>query len=129
MVEAGAQLIDSKQVKMVLDTVLINKDGKYVINRDFVGRDASYILEKSGVPLQGKPRLVVAITEKEHPFVTTEMLMPVMPVVYVKDVDEAIECAVWAERGCHHSAHMHSKNVESLTKASMALLPPMAAST
>ena len=76
---------------------------------------------RAGIPVQGSPRLVVAITTKDHPFVTTEMLMPVMPVVYVEDVDEAIECAVEAEHGNHHSAHMHSTNVENLSRASRML--------
>ena len=104
-----------------MQTVLIEKDGKYTINRDFVGRDAAYLLRSAGIPVQGEPRLVVTITKRDHPFVTTEMLMPVMPVVYVKNVDEAIACAVEAEHGCHHSAHMHSTNIENLSKASAAL--------
>ena len=121
MVDAGAQLIDPAEADKLLATVLINKDGKYVINRDFVGRDVAYLLKSAGIAVRGEPKLVVAITRKDHPFVTTEMLMPVMPVVYVKDVDEAIACAVEAENGCHHSAHMHSMNVENLSRASMAL--------
>ena len=121
MIKSGAQLIDSAQAQKLLETVLINKDGKYVINRNYVGRDAAYLLQSAGIPVQGSPRLVVAITTKDHPFVTTEMLMPVMPVVYVEDVEEAIECAVEAEHGNHHSAHMHSTNIENLSRASQRL--------
>lgn len=121
MVRNGAQLIDGAQAQKLLDTVLLKKDGKYVINRDYVGRDAAYLLESAGIPVQGNPRLVVTITTKDHPFVTTEMLMPVMPVVFVENVDEAIACAVEAEHGNHHSAHMHSTNVENLSRASQAL--------
>ena len=121
MVRAGAQLIDTKQAQQLLDTVLIHKDGKYTINRDYVGRDAAYLLKSAGIPVEGEPKLVVTVTAKDHPFVTTEMLMPVMPVVFVKDADEAIACAVEAEHGCHHSAHMHSTNIENLSRASAAL--------
>ncbi len=121
MVRNGAQLIDGAQAQKLLDTVLLKKDGKYVINRDFVGRDAAYLLQSAGIPVQGNPRLVVTVTTKDHPFVTTEMLMPVMPVVFVENVDEAIACAVEAEHGNHHSAHMHSTNVENLSRASQAL--------
>lgn len=121
MVYAGAQLIDSKQAEALLATVLENKDGKYSPNRAYVGRDAAYLLESAGIPVVGKPKIVVTVTDKDHPFVTTEMLMPVMPVVYVNDVDEAIDCAVEAEHGNHHSAHMHSTNVDNLTKAANAL--------
>ena len=36
-------------------------------------------------------------------------------------VDEAIEKAVIAENGCHHTAMMHSKNVDNLTKMGRAI--------
>ena len=121
MVRSGAQLIDSAQAQRLLETVLIKKDSGYVINRAFVGRDAGYLLKSAGIPVQGEPKLVVTVTTKDHPFVTTEMLMPVMPVVFVEDVNEAIDCAVEAEHGNHHSAHMHSTNVENLSRASQAL--------
>lgn len=121
MVRAGAQLIDSTEAQKLLSTVLIEKDGRYTIHRDFVGRDAAHLLRSAGIPVKGEPRLIVAITRRDHPFVTTEMLMPVMPVVYVKDVDEAIECAIEAEHGFHHSAHMHSTNIDNLSRASAAL--------
>ena len=121
MIRAGAQLINVKETQQLLDTVLIKKGDKYTIHRDYVGRDAAYLLKSAGITVQGEPRLVVAITDKYHPFVTTEMLMPVMPVVYVKNVDEAIDCAVEAEQGNHHSAHMHSTNVDNLSRAAAAL--------
>ena len=122
MVKAGAQLIDPKETEQLLNTVLINKEGKWVINKKFVGHSASYLLEKAGIPIKIEdPKCIVTITTRDHPFVQTEMMMPVMAVVYVKDVDEAIACAVQAEHGCHHSAHMHSMNVKSLSKAEAAL--------
>ena len=38
--------------------------------------------------------------------------MPVLPVVRVDNVDEAIELAVKVEHGNRHTAVMHSTNVE-----------------
>ncbi len=121
MTEAGAQLITPDQVENLIKTILIYSDGKYTINRKFVGRDAQTLLNAAGIPLVGQPRLITAIVRKDHPLVTTEMLMPVLPVVYVRDVDEAIRLAVEAEGGCHHSAHMHSRNVDHLARAARAL--------
>ncbi|MDU3772071.1 MAG: aldehyde dehydrogenase family protein, partial [Escherichia coli] len=51
-----------------------------------------------------------------HPFVVHELMMPVLPVVRVDNVDEAIELAVKVEHGNRHTAVMHSTNVEKLTK-------------
>ena len=42
--------------------------------------------------------------------------MPILPLVRVKDVDMAIDMAVRVEHGFRHTAIMHSRNVEKLTK-------------
>ena len=42
--------------------------------------------------------------------------MPVLPVVRVENVDKAIELAVKVEQGNRHTAIMHSKNVDNLTR-------------
>ena len=47
--------------------------------------------------------------------------MPILPIVRVRDLDEAIEKAVLAEHGNRHTAIMHSKNVEHLTKFARAI--------
>ena len=49
------------------------------------------------------------------------MMMPVLAIVRVKDIDEAIDLAVQAEHGNRHSAHIHSKNVDNLTKFAKAV--------
>ena len=121
MQQHGAYLIRGEDIDKIVRTVLLQKDGKYVINRKFVGRDATYIMDQSGVPYTGSPRLVIAEVDRRHPFVVTEMLMPVLGMVRVRDVGEAIEEAVIAERGCWHSAIMHSTNVKNMTKAAKAL--------
>jgi aldehyde dehydrogenase len=43
-------------------------------------------------------------------------MMPFIPVVRVKNVDEAIKEAVKAEHGYKHTAIMHSRNIDALTK-------------
>ena len=47
--------------------------------------------------------------------------MPVLGCVRCENVDQAIDWAVWAERGCWHSALMHSTNYLNMTKAARAL--------
>jgi propionaldehyde dehydrogenase len=51
----------------------------------------------------------------------TEQLMPVLPVVRVKDFEEALECAVKAECGYRHTAMIHSRNLERISRFSQAL--------
>ena len=117
----GAWRISGADIDKVVRTVLLEKNGKHVINRKFVGRDATYILQESGVSYRGNPRLVIAEVDKYHPFVMVEMLMPVLGIVRVKDIDEAVAEAVRAERGCHHSAMIHSTNIKHMTQAAAAL--------
>ena len=47
--------------------------------------------------------------------------MTILGVVRAKNIDDAIEKCVWLEHGNRHSAHMHSKNVENLTKFGKAI--------
>jgi propionaldehyde dehydrogenase len=39
----------------------------------------------------------------------------------MKDVDEAIDFAVLVERGCRHSAMIHSRDIEKLSRMSKAM--------
>ncbi len=114
----GAFRVYGEDIEKIIRTVLIKKeDGKYVINRKFVGRDATYILKESGVSYTGDPRLVIAEVDKYHPFVTVEMLMPVLAIVRVADINEAITEAYRAEHNCKHSAMIHSTNVKNMSAA------------
>ncbi len=108
-------------IDKVLRTTLINKNGKYVINRKYVGRNAAVILRDSGVSFTGDPRLVIAEVDRNHPFVMTEMLMPVLGIVRVRDIDEAVNEAFRAEQNCKHSAMIHSTNVHNMSKAARKL--------
>jgi propionaldehyde dehydrogenase len=117
MVRNGALLIRGEDINKVLALTLINKDGKHMINRNYVGRDATAILRDAGVAFTGNPRLVIAEVDPHHPFIMTEMLMPVLGIARVKDINDAVAHAVRAEQGCQHSALIHSTNVKNMSYA------------
>jgi len=119
MQEAGAYLIKGDQIDKLVKIALVEKDGKYSINKKWVGKDAGKFLKELGI--ESDARLIICETEALHPFVQVEMMMPVLPIVRVADIDEAIEKAVAAEHGNRHSAHIHSKNVDNLTKFARAV--------
>lgn len=122
MVKNGAYLLNGMELEKVCATVMVKtKEGKWAPDKKFVGRDASYILKESGVYGGEDAKVVICDVPFEHPLVMTEMLMPVVPVTRVDNVDDAIEKAVIAENGCHHTAMMHSKNVDNLTKMGRAI--------
>ena len=121
MEKHGAYRISGADIDKVVNTVFEKKDGKYTVNRNFVGRDAAVILKASGVSFTGNPRLVIAAVDENHPFITVEMLMPVLGIAQVNTIEEAIEKAIKAENGCHHTAMMHSQNITRLSMAAKAL--------
>lgn len=94
---------------------LVTKDGKHPVT-DFVGKSAKYILEKVGISVGSEVKVIMMETTEDHPFVQVELMMPILPVVRVPDVDAAIEMAVRVEHGFRHTAMMHSRNVDKLTK-------------
>ncbi|GHU63178.1 aldehyde dehydrogenase [Clostridia bacterium] len=117
MTPEGAFLVEGNDIQKIVDTVFDKKDGGYVVNRKFVGRDATYILEASGVRYSGEPCLVIAEVDKNHPFVRKEMLMPVLGMVRSKSFDEALVDAFDAEQGNKHSAMIHSTNIHNMSRA------------
>ena len=59
---------------------------------------------------------MLADVPPEHSLVWTEQMMPVMPVVRVRTVDEAIDLAIRAEHGCGHTASIYSRDVNAITR-------------
>jgi acyl-CoA reductase-like NAD-dependent aldehyde dehydrogenase len=89
--------------------------GHAVVNRKFVGKDASLVLSELGIPAGPEVRCVLVDVPNDHPLVWTEQMMPVLPLTRVKTVGEAIDLAVEVEGGCFHTATMHSHDLPSLS--------------
>ena len=123
----GAYMLTKEQAEKLASIVLVDKVNpktgisKKIINRDCVGRDAAVLLEKIGVKADSSVRCLICETSFEHLFVQEELMMPILPIVRVKNIDEAIELAVKAEHGNRHTAHMHSKNIDNLTRFAWAV--------
>jgi acyl-CoA reductase-like NAD-dependent aldehyde dehydrogenase len=103
-----------------LEKVIFEKNagprGHAIVNRRFVGKNASLILQELGIPGGPEVRCIMVDVPNDHPLVWTEQMMPVLPVTRVKHVDEAIDLAVQAEGGCFHTATMHSKDITALSR-------------
>lgn len=99
----------------------IDERGKGTVSRDWVGRDAGKIAAAIGLNVPDQTRLLFVETPANHPFAVTEMMMPVLPVVRVANVEEAIALAVQLEGGCHHTAAMHSRNIDNMNQMANAI--------
>ncbi|NMA84226.1 MAG: aldehyde dehydrogenase EutE [Epulopiscium sp.] len=116
MIQSGSYLLEESAVEQLTNMVLEKKDGRLILNRNWVGKDASAILAGMGIIVDDSIRCIIFNAPKDHPLVVEELMMPILGIVRVEDVDEAIEVATILEQGNRHSAHMHSKNVDNLTR-------------
>ncbi len=105
-----------KRLERVIFTEMGPQNKPGIINSELIGKDAAVILNEIGVTPPDGTRLVIAEVPKEHSLVWTEQMMPVMPIVRVKDVDTAIDLAFRSEHGFRHTASIHSTNVDAITK-------------
>ena len=127
MQKHGAYKITAEQADKLSKIVLVEsknpKTGivKKTVSRDCVGRDAAVLLEKIGVRVGSDIRCIICETGFDHDFVQHELMMPILPIVRVNDIDQAIDLAVKAEHGNRHTAHMHSKNIDNLTRFARAV--------
>jgi len=119
MKKNGAYELNEDQIKKITELVICEPGGpgkEGSVNKKFVGKNADYIAKEIGLTLPSSTRLLLCEVGREHPLVWTEQLMPVMPLVRVKDVDTAIELAVECEHGFKHTAIMHSLHISKLSK-------------
>lgn len=117
LIENDCYVINRVEQDKLIAVVL--KDGR--LNRKCVGKDARTLLSMIGIDAPENIRCIIFEGEKEHPLIAEELMMPILGIVRAKDIDDAIEKAVWLEHGNRHSAHMHSKNVDNLTKFGKAI--------
>ena len=116
MVRQGAFKLSPSQLDKLMGQITVDVNGHRQVNRKYVGKDVQVILSSIGVTVGSDVRLAMAEVPADHPLVFLEQLMPVMPIVRVPNVDQAIELAYQAEQGNFHTAMMHSRNVDNLSK-------------
>lgn len=127
MQKNGAYLISKAQADELAKIVLVDVTNKKTgavsksVNRKCVGRDADVLLGMIGVKVGKDVRCIICETDFDHLFVQEELMMPILPIVTVDNIDEAIDLAVKAEHGNRHTAHMHSKNIDNLSRFAAAV--------
>jgi acyl-CoA reductase-like NAD-dependent aldehyde dehydrogenase len=115
----GAFELDQVQTEKITELVIAEPGGpskEGFPNKKFVGKDASVIAREIGIDVPESTKILFCEVPKNHPLVWTEQLMPVMPLVRLNNVDTAIDAALECEHGFRHTAVMHSKNIEKLSR-------------
>jgi len=86
-----------------------------------VGADAAVLAQHAGASVPASTPMLFAETDVDHAFVMEEQMMPMLPVVRVKSIEQGIEFARKSEHGYKHSAIIHSLNVDHMTLMARAL--------
>jgi aldehyde dehydrogenase len=127
MSENGAVKLNSAQLERLTKAAFTFKEGQgggcahASTNKEFIGKDPSVLAQAAGINLPSGTQLLFAETDANHPFVEEEQMMPMLPIVRVKSVEEGIEHALESEHGYKHTAIIHSHDVENITAMARAL--------
>jgi aldehyde dehydrogenase len=127
MKRAGAAQLNHAQIEKLTQTVFDFEEGKgggrgrARVKHEFVGKDPAVLASAAGVHVPPETQLLFGETDEDHPFVQIEQMMPFVPVVRVGCVDDGIRAAVKAEHGFRHTAIIHSRNAENVTRMARAM--------
>tara|TARA_B100000676_G_scaffold268847_1_gene284351 strand:- start:33 stop:1457 length:1425 start_codon:yes stop_codon:yes gene_type:complete len=123
MARAGAARLNGSQVDQLTAKAIVQvgDDNHDAPSKDYLGKDASVLAQAAGLSVAADTELLFGETDQHHPFVTVEQMMPFVPFVRVRDVDEGIAMAKHYEHGFRHTAIIHSNNVTNMTKMAKAL--------
>jgi aldehyde dehydrogenase len=91
------------------------------VNRDYIGKDATVLAKLAGVNVPANTQLLFAETDANHPFVIEEQMMPFIPIVRVKSLEEGVQRSLAAEHNYKHTSIIHSHDVEAMTAMGRAL--------
>jgi len=120
MEAAGAVRLNSQQIDQLTSKAIQPVgEGEHrhdAATKEFLGQDPAVLAAGAGLTLNQPTDLLFGETSADHPFVTVEQMMPFVPVVRCRDVDQAIDYAREAEHGFRHTAMIHSNNVRNMTK-------------
>jgi aldehyde dehydrogenase len=119
MTRYKAVKLDAKQIEALAKVAFVPADGakgKLVVNKDLIGQDAAVLAKHAAVSVPSDTELLFGETTEEHPFVDHEQMMPFVPFVRVPDVETAIALAKKYEHGFGHTAVIHSRNIDTITK-------------
>ena len=127
MEKNGAVRLNSAQLERLTKEAFTFKEGhgagcpEPVVNKVLIGKDATVLAKAAGVNAGDKTQLLFAETDQNHPFVKEEQMMPFLPIVRVKSVEEGIAASLAAEHNYKHTSIIHSHDVEHMTAMARAL--------
>jgi aldehyde dehydrogenase len=120
MERAGAVRLNDQEVERLTATAITqvgeSESRHDVPGKEYLGKDASVLARAAGRSVSPETQLLFGETDESNPFVPVEQMMPFLPFVRCRDVDEAIAKAKYSEHGFRHTAIIHSNDVRNMTR-------------
>lgn len=119
MRKAGAYELTGDEIVKVTELTVKEPGGpgkEGVANKKFVGKSPGMIASHIGLIVPDGTKILLCEVDRDHPLLWTEQLMPVIPLVRVKDAQTAIRLGFDLEHGYRHTAMMHSRNIDNLSE-------------
>jgi aldehyde dehydrogenase len=117
MTRYKAVRLNEQQIDALTKAAFVKDDkGHLIVNKDLLGQDAAVLAKYAGIKVPADTELLFGETKESHAFVDIEQMMPFVPFVRTPDVDAAIALAKKYEHGFKHTAVIHSRNVETITR-------------
>jgi len=118
MERAGAVRLNSREVAELTRNAIdqVGDDRHDAPHKDFLGQDAAVLARGAGRTIDASVELIFGETDDSNPFVPVEQMMPFLPFVRCRNVNEAIDKARHFEHGFRHTAIIHSHNVKNMTR-------------
>jgi aldehyde dehydrogenase len=127
MEKAGAVRLSNAQTDALTKAAFTFKEGhgggcaEPVVNKALIGKGASVLAKAAGLHVPENTQLLFAETARDHAFVKEEQMMPFVPIVRVRSVEEGIQASLEAEHNYKHTSIIHSHDVEHMTAMARAL--------
>jgi aldehyde dehydrogenase len=118
MERAGGVQLNAREIdQLTRNAILQVGDDKHdAPAKEFLGQDAAVLARGAGRSVPEDTELLFGETDESNPFVSVEQMMPFVPFVRCRDVEEAIAKAKLYEHGFKHTSIIHSRDVHNMTK-------------
>lgn len=119
----GGYLLKADQVAKLTGLALHKdeKSGHWLPDKRFVGKDPRVLADAIGVSIPPSVQCLYGEVTHDSPWLPCEQMMPFLPVLRVRDIDEAIALALKHEHGFGHTAIIWSQKVDNMTKMGKAV--------
>jgi aldehyde dehydrogenase len=125
MERAGAVRLNDREIERLTSAAIVKVgEGEHRHDapaKEYLGQNAAVLAKAAGRSVPEKTELLFGETDESNPFVPVEQMMPFLPFVRCRNVDEAIAKARDSEHGFRHTSIIHSNNVRNMTKMGRAL--------